>query len=481
MAEYAGYVSSKPIDWTSISQGLQESIQRGTEARQKKIDEDIKLTEQGRQKLGSFESTQSPTYNNIVFKGLEGARNQMKGWHDQMISGQMSRQEYKMKMNSIMESFDSFSMASKNFDQYITAVKDKIDKGEASSLFVAKANANQDLMNLNQGELLVDNNGNFLVNVGGNLTGVQQWTNFSNLSDEKLNLPDAVKNGVSNWESALKETLSRTGSVSTFESVKAQDDYKVAKENTISAILNNNDPTRVVSILTDNSNLGYEIYNNQSQVESAVNNALDTKKRVLGRDLTDAEAKEVEKSVTDKSILLIPDGNGNLQPQVTQKMIDDARDVTGKEIEMQLGVKQEVQRGFSNGGGGGDGGGDQYSSKNDDTLYSTMATAWNSGDHQKLQSLLKNRNYQIESVPGKGARIIQYNKDMSGNIQKDNPTVVHDYTKNLFDLTPYFFGTGATAVAKAKKQRELWLKSGGNSGGSNPSEKSSTVNKAPRG
>jgi hypothetical protein len=96
-----------------------------------------------------------------------------------------------------------------------------------------------------------------------------------------------------------------------------------------------------------------------------------------------------------------------------------------------------------------------------------MAYAWASGDRATLNSLLKNKRYSFEyrkTEDGKTeSRLIQKNKnEITG---APEPVEVYPYTSNLSDLIPYFFGTGASAIAKGEKQRQLWLQNeGGNAG-----------------
>ena len=50
--------------------------------------------------------------------------------------------------------------------------------------------------------------------------------------------------------------------------------------------------------------------------------------------------------------------------------------------------------------------------------YAEMADAWNSGNIQKLESMLVSDKYKIETVPGKGRQIVEYVKDPKSTTPK---------------------------------------------------------------
>jgi len=213
MAEYAGYVSSTPIDWSGIAKGLQENVDRGLQARQKKIDEDNKLFDDAKKKLGEFQNTQSTTYNQKALALTEDAKNKISTWNKQLKSGELTREEYKMKMTNINEQYDSFINTSKQFDQYITAVNQKINSGEASSLFVAKAKANSDFMNLgNSGaNLTTDENGDIYITVGNQPKSIKQWSNIQNLADEKVDVNAQVNSYVDKLGEVVRSSTAASG------------------------------------------------------------------------------------------------------------------------------------------------------------------------------------------------------------------------------------------------------------------------------
>lgn len=475
--EYAGYVSRGSIDWSGIAKGLQENVNKGLEARQKKIDEDNKLFDDTRKKLGEYENTQSPSYNTRAYQLTDQSRGYLLDLKKKLESGEITRSEYKMSTNNLYEQYDSFINTSKQFDQYISEVNKKIQSGEAGAEFVAKANANMAFMGLADGsaELQVGPDGGIYVSKSGNENpiSIKQWTNIQNLADGKIDVNEQVSKFADNLANFITSNTTATGASMTIEDARQMPEWGAISKNAIATIANRNNPSAIVSILTDNSDLGYQIFMSNNDIQKAIDNEVQKQEIENGEGvaLTEEQKQKIKSDIESKAIMYVPSGDQSLMPVLTDGMIADAEKVVGQYLESQVGKKvvteaAQMYRGTKGNGGGGNGDGGEFSNKNDFTLYEKMANAWQSGDNATFESLLKNKNYKIERDEDLGVRIVQYNKD------KRNQTVtkvIHPWTKSLPDLTPYFFGTGPTAAKNAERQRALWLKATGGAGsGSKP-------------
>jgi hypothetical protein len=469
MPEYAGYQSRKTVDWNSIGKEISTSVDQGLKAREERKAADQKLLTDAGKNLSSWESTQNKSFDNVILNGLDQARNKSLEWDKALRSGNISRNEFQQKMMNLNTSFDSLTQATKNFDQYITSVNEAQKNGELSALGMAKAKINMDALRLSQKTLNVGDNGDmFMVSdTNGTTQNVKNWTNMNNIVDVPIDVPKQVDDVVSKWDFVTKEILGPNGQKTISENPRLNDAYQNAKENLIGSIVDESNPSSVVSVLLDNSNLGYQTYFTGEDVTSLVEKAAKIQEAKDKKQMTAEEAKAFAENYKKNNLIeLVLNNDGEIMPIVTPKMIVDARGVAESQIEEQLGWKEEVERGFvpQKGDGGGDGG---STNKNDYTLYKSMADAWASGDRAALNSLLKNKRYSFEyrkTEDGKTeSRLIQINTDpITG---KPVPVEVYPYTSNLSDLIPYFFGTGASAIAKGEKQRQLWLQNeGGNAG-----------------
>jgi hypothetical protein len=477
--EYAGYVSRGSIDWSGIAKGLQENVNKGLQERQKKIDEDNKLFDDTRKKLGEYENTQSPSYNTRAYQLTSQARGQLLDWQKQLKNGEITRDQFKINSNTLYEQYDSFINTSKQFDQYISEVNKKIQSGEAGAEYVAKANANMSFMGLADGsaDLQLGKDGGIYVSKDGQPISIKQWTNIQNLADGKIDVNEQMSKFTDKVADVVRSSTAATGaSVTTDDARQMTEQYNAIKRNAVASIANRNNPSAIVSILMDNSDLGYQIFMSNNDIQKAVQNEVQKQELANGEGvaLTEEQKQKIKSDIESKAIMYNMSGDGTLNPVLTDGMIADAEKVAGEYFEAQIDSKitteaAQLYRGKKSDGGGGE---DQFSNKNDFTLYRKMADAWQSGDDAALESLLKNKNYKVEYQKGKGARIVQNVKDDKG---KETSKQIYPYTNNLFELTPFFFGTGPTAAKNAERQRALWLQSTGGGGGKPTTKGSSGI------
>lgn len=471
MAEYAGYVSSGSIDWSGIAKGLQENVNRGLKARQAKIDEDNKLFDDTKKKLGEYENTQSPSYNTRAYQLTSDSRSKLLEWNKQLKSGEITRDQFKINTNNLYEQYDSFVNTSKQFDQYISEVNKKIQSGEAGAEYVAKANANMAFMGLADGsaELQVGADGGIYVSKDGTPISIKQWTNIQNLADGKIDVNEQISKFTDKVADVVRSSTSATGaSVTTDDARQKTEQYNAIKRNAIATVANRSNPSSIVSILMDNSDLGYQIFMNDNDIKKAVDNAIQKQELENGEDvsLTDEQKQKIQSDIESKAIMYTMSGDGSLNPTLTDAMIADAEKVAGEFFEAQIDSKITTEAAQQYRNKKDDGGKDEKEPKQVDyTLYEEMADAWGSGDSATLNTLLIDKTLKLENVGKKMSRIVKIDPKTGSVVSQEHPP-----TSNLSDLIPYFFGRGATAIKKGKEQREAWLKATGR-GGNKPKSK----------
>jgi hypothetical protein len=356
MPEYAGYQSRKTVDWNSIGKEISTSVDQGLKAREERKAADQKLLTDAGKNLSSWESTQNKSFDNVILNGLDQARNKSLEWDKALRSGNISRNEFQQKMMNLNTSFDSLTQATKNFDQYITSVNEAQKNGELSALGMAKAKINMDALRLSQKTLNVGDNGDmFMVSdTNGTTQNVKNWTNMNNIVDVPIDVPKQVDDVVSKWDFVTKEILGPNGQKTISENPRLNDAYQNAKENLIGSIVDESNPSSVVSVLLDNSNLGYQTYFTGEDVTSLVEKAAKIQEAKDKKQMTAEEAKAFAENYKKNNLIeLILNNDGEIMPVVTPKMIVDARGVAESQIEEQLGWKEEVDRGFAPQGGGG--------------------------------------------------------------------------------------------------------------------------------
>jgi hypothetical protein len=350
MPEYAGYQSRKTVDWNSIGKEISTSVDQGLKAREERKAADQKLLTDAGKNLSSWESTQNKSFDNVILNGLDQARNKSLDWNKALRTGAMSRNEYQQKMMNLNTSFDSLTQATKNFDQYITSVNEAQKNGELSALGMAKAKINMDALRLSQKTLNIGDNGDmFMVSdTNGTTQNVKNWTNMNNIVDVPIDVPKQVDDVVSKWDFVTEEILGPNGQKTVSENPRLNDAYQNAKENLIGAIVDESNPSSVVSVLLDNSNLGYQTYFTGEDVTSLVEKAAKIQEAKDKKQMTPEEAKVFAENYKKNNLIeLVLNNDGEIMPVVTPKMIVDARGVAESQIEEQLGWKEQVERGFA--------------------------------------------------------------------------------------------------------------------------------------
>lgn len=358
MPEYAGYVPTESINWLSLAKGVKTDIDQGLKVREDKKAEDEKLFSDAKNKLSSWESTQSQPFNEFAFKGLDNARQQSMVWNRQLKSGEITRSEYQRRMNNLNDSFDAFTTASKNLDSYVTSINKAIQDGEASSHMVFSAQLNSDLMNIGNKKLEVGDNGDFFV-VGndGTYQNVRNYTNMNNIYDKKINVNEVVENATKDWEPWLtKDVLEGGASITTEDARLNKEFYNNAKADIIGSIVDPSNPRAVVSVLLDNSNLNYQEYYTEQQKIDLINKAISNRELAAGKQMTEEEKAQFADEYSKNNLIqVVQDNEGKYQPVLTDKIIKDAQSVVNNAIEMRFKRSVEEERGFApsrNDGGG---------------------------------------------------------------------------------------------------------------------------------
>jgi hypothetical protein len=350
MPEYAGYTGQKSIDWLSLAKGIKGDIDQGLKAREERKAADEKLFTDASKNLNSWESTQDKSFNTVVLGGLDQARNKALEWNKALKSGAISRNEYQRRMSNLNESFDSLTTATKNFDQYVTSINDRQQKGLSSSFEMFSALINSDLQNVGQKSLNIGDEGDFFMvsDIDGTVQNVRNYTNMNNIVDNKIDVAGSVDNIVSKWDPVVLQELKEGGVVVSSEDPRLNDPaYKAAKENLIGSLVDPKNARGVVSVLLDNSNLEYEMYYTKDQRNDLINKAIAKEESIKGKAMSaDEQRAFAEKYDKENLIQVVQDNSGNYQPVINDKMIEDARRVVGDQIEIQLGWKKESDRGF---------------------------------------------------------------------------------------------------------------------------------------
>lgn len=350
MAEYAGYIPGKSIDWLSLAKRVKTDIDQGLKAREERKAADEKLVTDVSSKLRSWESTQNKSFNEVVLNGLDKARTQALDWNRQLKSGEITRNEYQRRMNNLNDSFDAFATTTKNFDQYVIGINKRQEEGLSSSFEMFSADLNSRLMNIGTKDMNIGDSGDFFVTdlVDGSVQNVRNYTNMNNIVDNKIDVAKTVDSVVSKWDPVVLQQLKAGGATVLTEDPRLNAAYQKAKADLIGTLVNKDNPRGIVSILLDNSDLDYNLFYTADDARKVLSRAVESKEMADGKAMTPEErTKFEEKYFNENMIQVVQDNDGKYQPRITDKMISDANRVAENQIEQQLGFKTEEERGFA--------------------------------------------------------------------------------------------------------------------------------------
>lgn len=471
MPEYAGYRPIESVDWLSLAKGVKADIDQGLKAREERKAADEKLVTDVTSKLKEWESTQNKSFNEVVFNGLDKARNQALEWNKQLRSGQISRSEYQQKINNLSDSFDAFATTTKNFDEYVVGINKRQSEGLSSSFEMFSADLNSRLMNIGTKDMNIGDSGDFFVTdiVDGSVQNVRNYTNMNNIVDNKVDVAKAVDGVVSKWDDVTLQQLKAGGATVLTQDPRLNAAYQKTKADLVGALVDANNPRGIVSVLLDNSDLDYNLFYTADDAKKILAKAVQAKEMTDGKQMSQEERSAFEeKYYNENMIQVVQDNDGKYQPKLNDKMMADAKMVVENQIEQQLGFKKEEERGFAPSRGGGGGNGDGGGNKKGYELYETLADAWKLGDVSALNSYLKAKSsYKVtQGKKGSGTAYI-LNKVSKDEFGDETLTPVIS-TNSLEDMIPYYFGTGASARKEGERQMNLWRAANSGGSGSKP-------------
>jgi hypothetical protein len=468
--EYAGFIPTQTINWAKISEDLAGKVYQVGEERQKKREELDKIATDNQKILAEFEPGKNQSLRELTLRGADQGRVLIKQWNDQLKSGIISATDYKNKMNNLMESWGVFAKSAKSYDERYLEVMSRQQPGEdgkvAASAYEVDVLTREfgDMSDLSNKTTHFDNEGRVYMattdkNTGqivGDVYDVRTMAYPNNIFANRVYVDDQVNDVVKNWDTKTLFEKAAKGGELTIESAKNQDSYKIMVERLANTIAPDNNPRAQVSILIDNGVIQNPIYYKNDDEYDAVKkqaiNKLVQEKKNAGIEKTEPTKEEL--ATIELSIIKNQQGaDGIINPVLTKKQKDEARERVKQSVDIQLAEK--IQKDMPNivrGGGTTTTGQPKQKQYNQ---YAEMADAWNSGNVQKLESMLVSDKYKIETVPGKGRQIVEFVKVSDSKTPKK--VVRFSATKNLEDLIPFFYSSPNTGY----NQRSAWIESTG--------------------
>jgi hypothetical protein len=464
--EYAGFVPTQAINWADLTEDLAGKVYQIGEERQKKREELDQIAADNQKLLNSWQPGKNQTFNQAVLRGADQGRVLIKQWNDDLKAGLISPTDYKNKMNNMKEYWGILAQTAKTYDdRYLEIIKrqtpDKNGKIQASSFEIDMFDELAQMSNLSQSATQWDYDGRlYMANtdpnngkIKGNIYDVRTVNLPDNIIANRIYVDDQVNAVVKNWDTkTLFEKVGKGGEL-TIESAKNQDSYKIMVERLANTIAPDNNPRAQITVLADNGVLTPYYYKTDQEYKTIKEQQINDLRQLkidsgaTDTSLTEKELYDIEISLVRK----VQDRNGLFMPVLTDEQKKLARERVKESIDIQLAEK--IQKDMPNIVRG-----DGTTTKTQDTtLYNKLRDAWSTGDKDALNALLKNKSYEL--VPaGKNAQGLYTMKIVKRGQSKiakelNGEDIIYPPTANIDDLLEYFFGTGASSVKTAEKQR----------------------------
>ena len=298
MAEYAGYVAPKTVDYGAISSGLlsnklsAEQLRQSQKLAKAKVlqkelqrQQDIQRKEETEFKkdltsLKIPEATPDKPFNEYIFNGAEKTRSKLTELYEKKQRGEITVTEYNKAYSNFLSQWDQTASTIKSYNSNLQKLTNEIGEGKQSPIGVFKigkfANAgqygNKELVPKDDGrieQVTYNKDGKPLVTE--TITNIQALGATDLYSDYSVDYDKIFKQA----EDALGEYKKEVGTITTSDKTKSPDFAKNINL-VIKGVLNNDDA--VVRLLTTKA--GYAIYSNDDELQANIDQGIPAEKNI---------------------------------------------------------------------------------------------------------------------------------------------------------------------------------------------------------
>lgn len=316
MAEYFGItegtykVNANPIiDFSAVSKAITEGLEKNEQERERQRKEDLKITQDNIAEIENLSYGSDQDMNQIMTKYGYNVKDTMNGWYKELTAGRMSRREFALKSQNLLNGTKSAAVASKGFNETNQKYIDLLNSGDASAMSQYTANKIADIQMLNNKSMVIDPNTG-TVNwaavdennriIPNSVSDIKTILNLRNNLEKKVNVPEEVNKLAGTKIEDFKKSF---GAYVDVNDPRVRDEYKKLQASTAEYILST--PSRSADVLVNFTDKGYYLTDDAKD-----NNPL--------------------------AIKVIKDVNGITKPVPTDAQLKDARDAIYRSIDSQM-------------------------------------------------------------------------------------------------------------------------------------------------
>lgn len=389
-----GYQTVDPIDWSKSANDLAKTIYTIGERRETEKEELDKLKMDNLKLVQQSEGYNSQTFNQKFTAAAQKGRTQLKEWNDMLKRGEITPDEYKLRMNNFTESWGMLGNSIKGFDAKYAELQKQISNGDASLLTVEAGQYFAQLGDLKNLDIFVGEDGTFMTGrldpatgqvIPDNIESAKSIADASNAVFDKVNLIKEMEDISSTFGTVIIENNIKTRKDATQS--KAFQSKLIDIKN---AMTTNNRLT--ASILADNVGGGYTTYFTEGERVNKLNAMIQKENEVRSKlgfsKLSGSDLDDYIKEVESKLIPMKKDGSGVYQPMLSDQQIERAKKAIEDTLLAQLDFSEtedEIKVGNPNTG-----------SKSEDLKFINLAKSVkkNWGSSEALSAMSKDYDFK---------------------------------------------------------------------------------------
>lgn len=305
MVEYSGYIPLQPMDWGKVAQEAAKPITDVIQERENQRRELNKINQDALSEVNKYSQSKAPTGAEFIMTASQSARSYIMSQYQLLISGEITPEQFKRNTQNSKDSFKNLDIYINNINKDIQEAQARVDSGEAGSFEIFLNEQRSRMLNLGSKLPTFSNDGfMYVVDRDGKVNDLQSLNMGINKRPQKVNVIESVDKAVKGLGLGA---FNQNGKYVISQQLVGE--WKKTKESIAGSILDNN--TKIYSVLADNK---------------------------TGYSLTDDESK-----VNETTILVKPDENGEMIPQITEEQKKIAKEFVEKVIEGRVSYKEEKQ------------------------------------------------------------------------------------------------------------------------------------------
>lgn len=274
MADFFGFqdaskVDANPIiDFSAVTKSITEGLEKNELERERQRKEDAEITQKNIEELSNLSYGSDQDMNRIVTKYAYNAKGLQGEWYKQLTSGKMSRKEYALRTQNLLNGTKVSSIAAKEFNATNQKYVDLLNSGKADAQSIYQAKKIADMQMLNNKSLVIDPSSGTVSwaavdeknqIIPGSITDVNTIRNLQNQLAEKVNVQDEVYNFAGK---KIEEFVKTYGAYMSIDDATERPQFKILEKEVANYVLST--PRRTADVLVNYAEGGYYLTENQN-------------------------------------------------------------------------------------------------------------------------------------------------------------------------------------------------------------------------